>query len=244
MLPSYENSANFRITSHIELEFSKSFANDLGTGKGPGDELACLAISGLTLASTGKLTCKIYPSFSTITYPKIVVTGYDRVRANTDVVIQVASLKSLPLTINDYIKMGVALTYFDYGGVKGYIYEPTGIVVGNTTAAITPNAINSVTIAESSSNFVGDLVNYTFTGTISGSFAPVTTSDYIGIEFNENVFEGAFSQNLNALCSLAASSKCLSFGLSRLIYFKPAATISSASLSFTLRNVINSAYSF
>lgn len=37
--------------------------------------------------------------------------------------------------------MGVSLTYYDYGGVKGYVYEPTGIVVGNTTAAITPISI-------------------------------------------------------------------------------------------------------
>lgn len=43
--------------------------------------------------------------------------------------------------LQDYIKMGVSLTYFDYGKVKGYVYEPTGIVVGNTTAAATPKVI-------------------------------------------------------------------------------------------------------
>ena len=37
--------------------------------------------------------------------------------------------------------MGVSLTYYDYGGVKGYVYEPTGIVVGNTTAASNPVTI-------------------------------------------------------------------------------------------------------
>lgn len=50
--------------------------------------------------------------------------------------------------------MGVSLTYFDYGKVKGYVYEPTGIVVGNTTAAITPVAI-TLSVSESSTNFVG-----------------------------------------------------------------------------------------
>ena len=33
ILPGYENSANNRITSKIEFEFSKSFEDDLGTGK-------------------------------------------------------------------------------------------------------------------------------------------------------------------------------------------------------------------
>ena len=33
ILPGYKNSANNRITSHIEFEFSKSFEDDLGTGK-------------------------------------------------------------------------------------------------------------------------------------------------------------------------------------------------------------------
>jgi hypothetical protein len=37
--------------------------------------------------------------------------------------------------------MGVSLTYYDYGKVKGYVYEPTGIVVGNTTAATNPVGI-------------------------------------------------------------------------------------------------------
>ncbi len=113
-----------------------------------------MAISGLTLSTTGKLTCKIYPSYSTITYPIVAVSGYDRVLAYTDVVIRIAGLKTLAAGVQDYIKMGVSLTYWDYGQVKGYVYEPTGIVVGNTTATITPATI-SVGLSESSSNFVG-----------------------------------------------------------------------------------------
>ena len=53
-----------------------------------------------------------------------------------------------------------------------------------------------------------------------------------------------FSLNPKAICSLAASSQCLSFGLSRIIYFRPASSISSSSLNFNLNNIINSAYSF
>jgi hypothetical protein len=42
--------------------------------------------------------------------------------------------------------MGVSLLYYDYGQVKGYVYEPTGIVVGNTTAAATTVAITGLTL--------------------------------------------------------------------------------------------------
>ena len=182
ILPAYENNANNRITSAIEFEFSKSFEFDLGTGKFAGEEVACLPISGLTVLSTGKLTCKLYPSVSTITYPYIVVTGYDRIANGTDVVIRVADLKTLPVGVEDYIKIGVSLTYYDYGGVKGYIYEPTGYVVGGTTAAASAIPI-TLTVSQTSTNFVGELVNYTFTGTLGAGFATVTTNDYVVVEF-------------------------------------------------------------
>ena len=103
--------------------------------------MACLPISGISVKSLGKLTCKIYPSVSTTTYPHIIVTGYDRISKESDVVIRVSGLQTLPKDINDYIKIGVSLTYYDYGGVKGYIYEPTGFVVGGTTVAATPKGI-------------------------------------------------------------------------------------------------------
>ena len=113
ILPGYQNSATNKITSLIQFEFSKSFASDLGTGKVSGEEVACLAISGITLSSTGKLTCKIYPSYTTITYPRIQISGHDRILATTDVVIRIAGLKTLSAGVQDYIKMGVSLTYFD-----------------------------------------------------------------------------------------------------------------------------------
>lgn len=139
-------------------------------------------ISGLTLSTTGKLTCRLYPSVSTITYPVIVVTGFDRVYSGTQVVVGIAGLKSLAADVSSYIKVGVSLQYYDYGGVKGYSYEPTGIVVGPPTAA-SPLAIASLTVTETSTNFVGDLVNYTFTGTLGAGFSPVTSTDYVMVEF-------------------------------------------------------------
>lgn len=83
------------------------------------------------------------------------MSGYDRILANTDnVIIRIAKLKTLPAGKSDYIKIGVSLTYYDYGGVKGYVYEPTGFVVGGTTALAAPVSI-TLSVTESSTNFVG-----------------------------------------------------------------------------------------
>ena len=86
-------------------------------------------------------------------------------------------------------------------------------------------------------------MNYTFTGSLGAGFATVSTTDYVVVEFEKDVFEGRFSTNPDALCSLAANSECLSFGLSNIIYFQPAAAISSSALNFALNKIINSAYS-
>ena len=102
----------------------------------------------------GKIKCQIYPSVSTITFPTIVVSGYDKIAAGTVVTIQFANLMTLPAGVTDYCKLGVALQYYEYGGVKGYIHEPVSFVVGPTSAAATPKAI-TFTISETGSNMVG-----------------------------------------------------------------------------------------
>jgi len=102
----------------------------------------------------GRIKCQIYPSVSTITYPTIVVTGYDRIYANTVVRIQFANLKTLPTATTDYCTLGVSLKYYAYGGTKGYIYQPVSFVVGPPTAPITPSTI-TFTISEIGTNTVG-----------------------------------------------------------------------------------------
>lgn len=125
----------------------------------------------------GRITCKLYPSVSTITYPTIIITGYDRVPAGTTIRIQLANLQTLPTGVTDYCKLGVGLTYFNYGGVKGYIYEPVSFVVGPPSAPVTPKSI-TFTVSELGTNIVGELTNYSFTGSIASGFGPVTPSDY------------------------------------------------------------------
>lgn len=94
----------------------------------------------------------------------------------------IAGLKTLPETVTDYIKVGVSQTYYDYGGVKGYLYELTGFVVGPTTALVSPvKTITPLEVEESSDNTVGNLVEYTFTGTIETGFSPITVADYVSI---------------------------------------------------------------
>jgi hypothetical protein len=189
----------------------------------------------------GKLTCRIYPSVSTITHPTIIITGYDRINANTVVRIQLANLKTLPAGVTDYCKLGVSYTYFSYGGVKGYIYEPVSFVVGPTTAPHSPKAI-TYTISEVGTNFVGELSNYTLSGTLGSGFSPITTNDYFVVQFPPYVFEGRFNLNTRALCSLGATNACRVFGLASQIYIQPATTVSAASFSFTIRNLLNAAF--
>lgn len=189
----------------------------------------------------GKLTCRIYPSVSTITYPTIIVTGYDRIYANTLVRIQFANLKTLAAGITDYCTLGVSYTYYNYGGVKGYIYEPVSFVVGPTTAPNTPNTI-TYTISEVSTNYVGELSNYTLAGSISTGFSPITTNDYFVVQFPPYVFEGRFNLNTQALCSLGASNTCRVFGLANQIYIQPSSTVTAAAFSFTINNLLNAAY--
>lgn len=50
--------------------------------------------------------------------------------------------------------------------------------------------------------------------------------------------------NQNALCSLASSSKCYSFGLANIVYFQPSSSISSSTLNFNLIKMINTAFSY
>jgi len=88
-----------------------------------------------------KITCRIYPQTSTITYPTIIVTGYDRVAANSTVRIRFVNLKTLANGVTDHCTLGVSLTYFEYGRVKGYIYSPVSFVVGTPSASTTPKTI-------------------------------------------------------------------------------------------------------
>lgn len=50
--------------------------------------------------------------------------------------------------------------------------------------------------------------------------------------------------NANALCSIAPSSKCYSFGLANVVYFQPTTAITSATLNFNINQMINTAFSF
>jgi hypothetical protein len=241
VLPAYDNSASNSITSAIELSFANTFKSDLGTGLSAGSEIACLHISGLTFNTMGRIKCRIYPSVSTITFPTILITGYDRILAGSTVRVQFANLQTLAAGITDYCKLGVSLTYFDYGGAKGYVYEPVSFVVGPTTAP-TPAKTITFTVAEAGTNYVGELTDYAFSGTIQSGFAPVTTSDYFVVQFPDYTFEGRFNQNKAALCSLAALSKCNVFGLASQIYISPSATVSATAFSFTVSKLLNAAF--
>lgn len=110
------------------------------------------------------------------------MTGYDRITAASTVRIRFANLKTLPTGVNDYCTLGVSLTYFDYGRVKGYIYSPVSFVVGPPSAAAIPKAI-TFTATEAGSNRVGELSKYTFSGALESGFSTITTNDFVIVQF-------------------------------------------------------------
>jgi hypothetical protein len=114
-------------------------------------------------------------------------------------------------------------------------------VVGPTTAPATPKAI-TYTISEVSSNFVGELSNYTLAGSIAAGFSPITTNDYFVVQFPPYIFEGRFNLNAQALCSLGSSNACRVFGLANQIYIQPATTVTASAFSFTIKKLLNAAY--
>lgn len=63
------------------------------------------------------------------------------------------------------------------------------------------------------------------------------------IQFPQYTFEGRFNLNTQALCSLAANSKCSIFGLASQIYIQPSSTVSTSAFSFTLNKILNAAFS-
>jgi hypothetical protein len=131
---SYPSSAANAVVSQIVVIFSNSFPVDLGTGYSSGDPIGCVPVSGMTFNTLGRLTCKLTLSVSAITYPTITITGYDQIANASTVRFRFAGLKTLVAGIQDYIKVGVQLVYYNYGGVSGNLYEPTSVVVGPTTA--------------------------------------------------------------------------------------------------------------
>ena len=112
-------------------------------------------------------------------------------------------------------------------------------MVGPPTAPAFPASV-TFTVSELGSNTVGELTNYSFTGTVGSS---VSSSDYFVVQFPQYTFEGRFNLNTQALCSLATGNKCLVFGLASQIYIQPSSTVAASSFAFTIKNLLNAAYS-
>jgi hypothetical protein len=83
---------------------------------------------------TDRIRCKLHLGTSKfLDDPKITITGYDAIAANTDVRILFSELEALKdgantaAGITGRIKIGVNLKFLDLN-VEAYIYEPTGII--------------------------------------------------------------------------------------------------------------------
>lgn len=65
----------------------------------------------------GRIKCVLHHSVSSITYPTIKITGYDKILYGTTVRFRFASLQTLPQGVSDYMKLAVSLVYYRYGRV-------------------------------------------------------------------------------------------------------------------------------
>ena len=81
--------------------------------------------SGLTTEYTGRLNCEIDLGTNPEDLPTIIVTGYDKIAAQTAIEILVTGIRTLPDWKRVDIRVGVQLVYKDLGGISAFIYEPT-----------------------------------------------------------------------------------------------------------------------
>jgi hypothetical protein len=211
-----------------------SWPADLGTGLGKDAELPCLSLQGLTTVREGKLTCRLTPSTKSSENPYILVTGFDAVPAASVVSLAIDGLISLNVSKYETITVAVRIGYRSKNNLYGYLYEPTGLVVGPATGLSVKAATAS--IIEAGLKKVGSLASYTVTLTLPGTASTVTTSDYIRVVFPALFFDRYNTKAENVTCTGAGA--CLLFLKSNHLYVRPSASLAAgASFTFTIGNL-------
>lgn len=116
------------IWSKIKFIFinQEGYENDLGTRFLQLEEVGCQSKT-LTTKHTGRLKCTIDLGTSPEDLPTIIVEGYDKIPAATEVIIFITGLKTLPTDRRVAIRYGVELTYNYLNRATAFIYEPTNV---------------------------------------------------------------------------------------------------------------------
>lgn len=215
-------------------------------GLGQWDELGCTVKLGLTTEYTGRLTCIIDLGTSPEDLPTIIVSGYDKIPAQTAIKILVTNIKTLPSTRTADIKIGVELIYKELGE-SAFIYEPTPPELPDNTNAAYTGALSSdpMVITVDGDETVLGKTSYTFTVTSGAS--GIDTVGYLALQFPEDFFE-KYSDFSGVTCSEGTTPNPCTvyiFGVSNMIYIQFSVAIAaSTEFTFTIHDLINPAYSF
>lgn len=218
--------------SAIEIVFNLlSWPFDLGTALGSGSGLPCLPLTGLTTVREGKLSCTLFASNKSTENPTILVTGFDAVPAGSTVSLAVDGLISLPLGVYEAVTIGVRISYRSRDLLYGYLYEPTGVIAGPSTALDIKSA--SATVTESGLQRVGSLASYSVSFTVPSSGLAVSPADYIRVVFPPYFFDQHNTKAETVTCSGAGT--CLLFLQSRHLYVRPNLSLApGATFTFTI----------
>lgn len=106
----------------LEYTFANAdteFTADLGTGLSTGDEIPCLANSGITTYAQGKLTCIITLGIDSENLPTINVFGYDKIAAGTAYRVFFPLIKTLDfkLAANTYTRVRIYYKDINYSAI-------------------------------------------------------------------------------------------------------------------------------
>ncbi|KAL4456526.1 hypothetical protein ABPG74_000633 [Tetrahymena malaccensis] len=238
----------------FDSNIGKGYLNDLGTGLKTGDELGCVIKQQIPVQPAGfqlaqnqnRLKCVLQQGWDSINLPRINITGYQEMPAGTVVQFLITNIQALPVTITSTISMGVAVTYKNTN-VTAFFYQSTAIIPTAATAdARTISNTGQITQQSNypSSQFVLGYSDYLFQFT---SGKAITTNDYIGFQFDQNMFDRQ-SDYTQVGCIQGTNTPCSEihvFGITNQIYIKPGTNIAATSQqTITLKKLNNAAYSF
>ena len=108
----------------MTFETMNGYKNDLGAGLKNYSELGCVGVLGIKTEFKGRLTCILRYGSGPEDLPKVIISGYDQILANTKVSIWITGIESVSKFKQSTISIGVQLAYKSLGGVSAFYYGP------------------------------------------------------------------------------------------------------------------------
>ncbi|KRX03573.1 hypothetical protein PPERSA_04125 [Pseudocohnilembus persalinus] len=237
------------IYSNIILSFNiddNNLIEDIGSGLNDGDEIGCVGVQGINISRQNRLICKIYLGSSEDYPPTIIVSGYDPIDAETQIIIYLTEI--IPNVANT-IGVGIKLYYNDFG-TEAYLYGPQSLspIKGTAVSGVISLLNPVLTISDIGKNKILDEINYTFSFKQNSNTYSFET-DYFYLTFPESYFD-SYSDYSNVKCysivNSGAKTECqnlIIFGISNTIYLKLKQNLSvNDVVKISIENLISPSY--